>query len=82
MSSDNGPEFVSHAMREWIAWAGIAASLSDPGKPLQNGTDERFNGRFRDQWLFSAWFRSRRAARVGIEGPAASTATLCVPTAA
>ncbi len=44
LRSDNGPEFVSHAILEWMANAGIGTSLSDPGKPWQNGTDESFNG--------------------------------------
>ncbi len=39
MRSDNGPEFVSHAILEWISQAGIATALSDPGKPWQNGAD-------------------------------------------
>jgi len=34
----------------------------DPGKPWQNGTDESFNGKFRDECLSLEWFRSRRAA--------------------
>ena len=34
MRSDNGPEFVSHAILEWIAHSGIATVLNDPGKPL------------------------------------------------
>jgi putative transposase len=62
MRSDNGPEFVSHAMLEWIAQAGIATSLSDPGKPWQNGTGESFNGKFRDECLSLEWFRLRREA--------------------
>lgn len=33
MRSDNGPEFVSQAILEWIAQAGIATVLDDPGKP-------------------------------------------------
>lgn len=67
MRSDNGPEFVSHAILEWIAQAGIGTSLSDPGKPWQNGTDESFTGKFRDECLSLEWFRSRREARVVIE---------------
>lgn len=67
MRSDNGPEFVSHAILDWIAQAGIATSLSDPGKPWQNGTDESFNGKFRDECLSLEWFRSRREAAVVIE---------------
>jgi putative transposase len=60
--SDNGPEFVSHAVLRWITSAGIETALSDPGKPWQNGTDESFNGKFRDECLSMEWFRSRREA--------------------
>jgi putative transposase len=67
MRSDNGPEFVSHAILEWIAQAGIGTSLSDPGKPWQNGTDESFNGKLRDECLSLEWIRSRREAAVVIE---------------
>jgi putative transposase len=67
LRSDNGPEFVSHAILEWIAEAGIGTALIDPGKPWQNGTDESFNGRFRDECLSVEWFRSRPQARVVIE---------------
>jgi len=41
--------------------------LNDPGKPWQNGTDESFNGKFRDECLSIEWFRSRREAAVLIE---------------
>jgi len=67
MRSDNGPEFVSRAILEWIAEAGIGTALIDPGKPWQNGTDESFNGRFRDECLSIEWFRSREEARVVVE---------------
>jgi len=67
MRSDNGPEFVSQAILEWIAGAGIATVLNDPGKPWQNGADESFNGKFRDECLSVEWFRSRREAKVVIE---------------
>jgi putative transposase len=67
MRSDNGPEFVSHAILEWIAQAGIATALSDPGKPWQNGADESFNGKLLDECLSLEWFRSRKEAAVIIE---------------
>ena len=41
--------------------------LNDPGKPWQNGTDESFNGKFRDECLSIEWFRSRREAAALIE---------------
>ena len=67
LRSDNGPEFVSRAILEWIGQAGIGTALIDPGKPWQNGTDESFNGRLRDECLSLEWFRSRDEARVVIE---------------
>lgn len=38
-----------------------------PGKPWQNGTNESFNGKFRDECLNMEWFRNRAEARVHIE---------------
>ena len=77
--SDNGPEFVSHAILKWITDQRIGAALigeagratgsSDRpnGKPWQNGVGESFNGKFRDECLSLEWFRSRAEAKVVIE---------------
>ena len=62
--SDNGPELVSKRVLEWITASGIEMAHIDPGKPWQNGTDERFNGRLRDECLSLEWFRSRLEARM------------------
>jgi len=67
LRSDNGPEFVSKAILEWLDAEQIETALIDPGKPWQNGADESFNGRFRDECLNLEWFRSRREATVVIE---------------
>ena len=67
LRSDNGPEFVSRAILEWLANERIETALIDPGKPWQNGMDESFNGKFRDECLSIEWFRSRAEARVLIE---------------
>ena len=67
MRSDNGSEFISHAIPEWLAGERIETVLIDPGKPWQNGMDESFNGKFRDECLSIEWFRSRSEARVVIE---------------
>jgi len=64
---DNGPEFVSKAILQWIVDAGIKTAHIDPGKPWQNGAEESFNGKFRDECLSLEWFRSREEARVIIE---------------
>lgn len=67
LRSDNGPEFVSRAILQWITDEGMHTALNDPGKPWQNGTDESFNGKFRDECLSMEWFRSRAEAKVIIE---------------
>ncbi len=67
LRSDNGPEFVSRAVLAWLQKAGITTALNDPGKPWQNGADESFNGKFRDEQLSLQWFRNRVEARVSIE---------------
>lgn len=67
LRSDNGPEFVSRVLLQWLTAEGIDTALIDPGKPWQNGTDESFNGRFRDECLSMEWFRNRTEATVVIE---------------
>lgn len=65
--SDNGPEFVARAVLRWLQNANIETAFIDPGKPWQNGTDESFNGKFRDQHLSLQWFRNRIEAKVSID---------------
>jgi putative transposase len=67
LRSDNGSEFVACAILRWLHEAGIETALIDPGKPWQNGADESFNGKLRDEYLSLQWFRNRVDARVGIE---------------
>jgi putative transposase len=61
--SDNGTELTSNAMLAWqqerkVEWHYIA-----PGKPMQNGFVESFNGRLRDECLNEHLFDSLRHAR-------------------
>ena len=67
LRSDNGPEFVSQAILEWLAAENINTAHIDPGKPWQNGADESFNGKFRDECLSMEWFRTRAEAKAVIE---------------
>jgi putative transposase len=67
LRSDNGSEFVACAILRWLHEAGIETALIDPGKPWQNGADESFNGKLRDEYLTLQWFRNRVDAKVGIE---------------
>jgi putative transposase len=67
LRSDNGPEFVSRAILKWPREAGIATAFIDPGKPWQNGADESFNGKLRDECLGAERFRTLNEARAVIE---------------
>jgi putative transposase len=64
---DHGPEFVSRVMGAWCEQRNILLRFIDPGKPMQNGYVESFNGRFRDECLNANWFLSLAQARTTIE---------------
>ncbi|MCX8955392.1 IS3 family transposase [Ruegeria sp. NA] len=65
--SDNGPEFVAQAVRDWIAAVGAKTAYIEPGSPWENGYCESFNGRFRDELLNGEIFYSLREAQILIE---------------
>ena len=67
LRSDNGPEFVSKAVLKWLTEAKIDSAHIDPGRPWQNGLNESFNGKFRDECLSMQWFKSRIDAKAIIE---------------
>ena len=67
LRSDSGPEFLSRAILRWLNEANIDTAVIDPGKPWQNGSNESFNGKFRDECLAMEWFRNRIEAKVVIE---------------
>jgi putative transposase len=48
---DNGGEFIAGFLRQWLAHSGIQSRFIEPGSPWQNGINESFNGRFRDECL-------------------------------
>lgn len=65
--SDNGPEFISKVLFDFALGAGIEKAFIEPGNPWQNGKNESFNGKFRNECLSTEWFRSLAEARVVIE---------------
>jgi putative transposase len=67
LRTDNGPEFVAAAVARWATGRGVERAFNQPGKPWQNGKNESFNGRFRDECLNRESFANRREARVLIE---------------
>ena len=64
--TDNGPEFTSRAFIAWTQAHGIRHLLIQPGRPMQNGYIESFNGRFRDECLNEHWFETLIQARAAI----------------
>src|SRR5688572_2652813 len=49
--SDNGPEFIANAVREWLGRLGVTTLYIEPGSPWENGYIESFNARLRDELL-------------------------------
>jgi transposase InsO family protein len=45
--SNNGPEFVAQAVRDWIGAVGAKMAYIEPGSPWEHGYCESFNARFR-----------------------------------
>ena len=65
--SDNGTELTSNAILTWQQTTGIDWHYIAPGKPMQNGFVESFNGRLRDECLNEHMFGSLTEARQIIE---------------
>ena len=65
--SDNGPEFVARAVREWIAAVGAKTAFIEPGSPWENGYVESFNSKLRDELLDGEIFYSLAEARIVVE---------------
>jgi transposase InsO family protein len=61
--SDNGTEFTSNALLAWQEELGIEWHYIAPGKPMQNGFVESFNGRLRDECLNEHLFANLNEAR-------------------
>jgi putative transposase len=65
--SDNGSEFTAKATREWIGSVGVKTAYIEPGSPWENGYNESFNGKLRDELLNTEIFYTPKEAQVLIE---------------
>jgi len=65
--SDNGPEFVATAVKNWIAAVGAKTAYIEPGSPWENGYVESFNSKLRDELLDGEIFYSLKEAQIMIE---------------
>ncbi|WOR15254.1 IS3 family transposase [Hyphomonas sp. FCG-A18] len=65
--SDNGPEFIATALREWLEALDVRTLYIEPGSPWENGYCESFNSKLRDELLAREIFYDLREAQVLIE---------------
>lgn len=61
--SDNGPEFIARALRNWLTKLEVKTLYIQPGSPWENGYIESFNSRLRDEFLSVELFDNLATAR-------------------
>ena len=62
--SDNGSEFTAKILQDWLKKLDIKTAFITPGSPWENGFNESFNGKFRDEFLACEQFYSLKEAQV------------------
>src|SRR5215204_284260 len=65
--SDNGPEFVAKAIKEWLEFSGVRTLYIEPASPWENAYSETFISRFSDELLQREVFTDLFEAKVLIE---------------
>ena len=65
--SDNGPEFIAEAVREYLKKIGAQTLFIAPGSPWENAYSETFNSRLGDELLKREVFTSLTEAKVLVE---------------
>ena len=65
--SDNGSEFTATQVKEWLGSLGVKTAYIEPGSPWENGYNESFNGKLRDELLNGEVFYSLKEAQTLIE---------------
>lgn len=65
--SDNGSEFTAKVVRRWLSHIGVQTLYIEPGSPWENGYNESFNGKFRDELLNGEIFYTLKEAQVLVE---------------
>lgn len=67
MRSDNGPEFLSNEVCNWLRRQKTETVFITPGSPWENAYVESFLGKFRDECLNREWFLNLRECQYVIE---------------
>jgi putative transposase len=65
--SDNGSEFKAQVLKEWLQSLHVQTAYIEPGSPWENGYNESFNGKLRDELLNQELFYTLKEAQVLIE---------------
>ena len=65
--SDNGPELTAKVLRGWLKRLGVKTLFIEPGSPWENGYNESFNGKLRDELLNREIFYTLWEAKVLVE---------------
>jgi len=65
--SDNGSEFTARVVRGWLKKLKVKTLFIEPGSPWENGYNESFNGKLRDELLNGEIFYTLKEAQILIE---------------
>jgi putative transposase len=65
--SDNGPEFIAKAVKQWLDLSGVRTLYIEPGSPWENAYSETFISRFSDEVLKREVFTNLLEAKVLVE---------------
>lgn len=65
--SDNGPEFMANALRQWLSHLKVQTLYIEPGSPWENGYCESFNSKLRDELLAMEIFYTLKEAQILIK---------------
>lgn len=73
--SDNGTEFTAALVRRWLERLEVRTHFIEPGSPWENGYNEPFNGKLRDELLNLEVFRACGKRRCWLRNGEGSTIT-------
>ena len=65
--SDNGAAFTATAVRNWLSRLNVRTLFIEPGTPWENGYNESFNDKLRDELLNGEIFYTLAEAKILIE---------------
>lgn len=65
--SDNGAEFIAKAVRQWLTRLQVKTLFITPGSPWENGYNESFSSKLRDECLNMEIFTTLKEAQMLIE---------------